>query len=263
MWQNSLEMERTEGKSLRMPFSFPDIDRFGEALFGALSGLKGSGSKGSGADLTDGRIQDEVKTVNLCQPSKCTEKKCEKSSPWSDTICAHCGSSKLKRMKDSRFGILSTTHLKNIATLRQYCLVAIEHVVDDEFSITCWTIQAKNPYFTSYINNQAKASSKQCNLLPHSFDFLMSAPKQVMKVVMTLPSDMTIKPIVGGIDRSEFTLSIPCSVLTDKECKALGVKKDEFVTVERANEVLSARPKTHGKRRGETSRRVGEEMDTD
>ena len=50
LWQQSLHMERTLGLQLRMPFSFPDIDRYGEALCGLLTGLKGSGTKGSGAD---------------------------------------------------------------------------------------------------------------------------------------------------------------------------------------------------------------------
>jgi hypothetical protein len=262
MWHKSLNMERTMGISLRLSFSFPDIDRFGEALFGVLSGLKGSGTKGSGADLTDGRIQDEVKTANLCQPSKCTEKSCKKSSPWSDTVCAHCGSSKIKKMSDSRFGISASAHLKDIATLRQYCFVAIEHVVDDKFSITAWTIQANDPYFTSYVNEQAKQSSKTCNLLPRSFDFLMSGAKQVLKVTMTLPTDIAIEPTVGEIDRSEIAEPIPYSVLNGAERKALGLEKGESIAVERAKQVLSARKKSHGKARGTTSRHVGDGVET-
>lgn len=262
MWQRSLHMERTFGRDLRMPFSFPDIDRFGEGLFGLMSGMKGSGTKGSGADLTDGKIQDEVKTVNLCQPSRCKTCSTEKNikrSPWSDLVCAHCGSSDIEKITDSRFGISASAHLKDVGTLRRYCLVAIEHEERDVFKITCWTIMSDDQYFKTYIEQQAKQSSKTCNMLPRSFDFRMSGAKQVLKFNMTLPSEVTVEPTIGALDTTEVVENMPGSVLKPFECKILGIKKSESVSLERAKLELSARKKSHGKKRGNTSRHVGEE----
>jgi len=239
-----------------MPFSFPDIDRFGEALFGLHFDLKGSGTKGSGADLVPARanFQDEVKTVNLCQPSRCN--KCDRRSPWSDVVCAHCGSTDLKKMSDSRFGISASAHQKDVSTIRQYDLIAIEHVDADTFRATAWVIDAKDPYFTTYVEEQAKQTSKTCNLLPRSFDFMMSGAKQVLQVDMTLPQDITKEPTVGEINRKEVVEDIPWSLLKPAEREALGLAKDQTVTVEHAKKVLVARKKAHGKARGETSRHV-------
>lgn len=262
MWQHSLHMERTFGLALRMPFSFPDIDRYGEALCALLSGLKGSGTKGSGADLTDGRIQDEVKTVCLCQPSRCT--RCDRRSPWSDTVCAHCGNADLERMTDSRFGINAAAHLKDKDTLRQYWCVALEHVGGEVFQTTVWTIQSSNSYFTAYVEQQAKQSSKTCNLLPRSYDFVLSGAKRVFQVQMTLPVDMTVPATASEPDRTEVPEVLSCAVLKQSERVALGLDPKDAVTcvaVERALEVLGPRKKAHGKARGTTSRGVGGDSD--
>lgn len=261
MWQHSLHMERMFA-GLRMPFSFPDIDRYGEALCASLSGLKGSGTKGSGADLTDGRIQDEVKTVCLCQPSRCAG--CDRRSPWSYTACAHCGSTELERMTDSRFGINAAAHLKDKDTLRQYWCVALEHVEGDVFQTTVWTIQSSNAYFAAYVDQQAKQSSKTCNLLPRSYDFVLSGAKRVFQVQMTLPTNIDVAATVGDVDRTEVSEELSCSVLKQSERVALGLSpKDTLscVTVERALEVLGPRKKAHGKARGTTSRGVGGDSD--
>jgi len=260
MWQNSLHMERTFGKDLRMPFSFPDIDRFGEGLFGLMSGMKGSGTKGSGADLTDGRIQDEVKTVNLCQPSRCktcSKQNSQKRSPWSDTVCAHCGSSDLNKIGDSRFGISASAHVKDEGTIRRYCLVAIEHEEGDLFSITCWTISSDDPYFLAYITEQNKHTSKTCNLLPRSFDFKMSGAKQVLKFNMTLPNDVMTEPTIGAFDTTEVVEDMLGCELYSAEREKLGIQENESVSIERAKRELTARKKSHGKPRGSTSRHVG------
>jgi len=255
MWQHSLHMERTFA-ALRMPFSFPDIDRYGEALCALLSGLKGSGTKGSGADLTDGTIQDEVKTACLCQPSRC--RTCTKRSPWSSSVCSHCGSTSLEAMNDSRFGISASAHVKDRDTLRQYWCVAIEHVGADVFRTTVWTIQSSNPYFSTYVAEQAKQTSKTCNLLPRSYDFILSNATRVACVDMTLPADVSQAPTVGPMDRTEVVDPMPCSSLYESEKKALGLTKtDTHVSVVRALEVLGPRKKSHGKPRGTTSRGVG------
>jgi hypothetical protein len=259
LWQRSLDMERTLGLQLRMPFSFPDIDRFGEALCGLLTGLKGSGTKGSGADLSDGRIQDEVKTVCLCQPSRCLA--CKKRSPWTHTVCSHCGSAELERMSDSRFGLNAAAHLKDKDTLRNYWCVALEHVSGDGFQITAWTLDASNPYFNAYIEEQAKQSSKTCNMLPRSYDFVMSGATRVFRVEMTLPSDLSVAPTVGEIDQTITAERLSCAVLRKSERVALGLAKTDettCVSVEDAVKVLSLRKKTHGKLRGTTTRGIGE-----
>lgn len=255
-WQLSLHMERTLGRELRMPFSFPDIDRFGEALFGVLYGLRGSGTKGSGADLVDAKstFQDEVKTVNLCQPSKCNE--CQRRSPWSDEVCAHCGSKDIERIGDSRFGINAAAHLKDAATLRHYLVCAIEHRDGDTFCVTGWRIRANDPYFVGYINEQSKQVSKTCNLLPRSFDFVMSGATQVVQFTLNLPTDPDAKPTVGEVDTTEVVDRIPWKVLKKNERELLGLSKDESVSVERAKQVLAPRKKAHGKSRGVTDRHV-------
>jgi hypothetical protein len=260
MWQHSLHMERTFGQQLRMPFSFPDEARFGEALCGLLTGLKGSGTKGSGADLSDGRIQDEVKTLCRCQPWKCAD--CKKRTPWAHTVCGHCGSKSLKRMGDTRFGISATAHIKDKDTLRQYWCVAIDWVRDDIYQTIVWRIDASNSYFNAYVNEQHEHGSDTCNLLPRSYDFVLSGAKRVLQVEFTLPSDISIPPTVGEIDQTETAEPLSCAVLYSAERELLGFgKKDETscISVEEALEKLSPRKKAHGKARGVTSRGVGDD----
>jgi hypothetical protein len=259
LWQQSLHMERTLGVQLRMPFSFPDIDRYGEALCGLLTGLKGSGTKGSGADLSDGRIQDEVKTVCLCQPWRCTV--CKKRTPWTHTVCGHCGTASLERMGDSRFGISASAHLKDRATLRNYWCVALDHVSGDVYRTTVWKIDATNAYFNTYVEQQHAHGSDTCNLLPRSYDFVLSGALRVLQVDMTLPTDASAAPTVGDLDQTETAELLSCAVLKQSERIALGFGKTDTTTcipVEEALRVLGPRKKSHGKERGTTSRGVGE-----
>lgn len=254
MWSESLKMEKTIGRIMRLSFGFPDVGRFGEALSAALTNYKGSGGKGSGADLTNGIKQKEVKTVCLCQPSVCS--KCQRCSPWSDVVCSHCGHCKLIRRTDSRFGISSTSHIKNKDTLEEYMCVLIEHTKNDDFRITVWKIESANEYFSDYIETQSKQSSKTCNLLPRSFDFLMSAPVRLFQVTLTLHSEGSDMPTIGSIDLEHYQEKIKWSVLNGAERKLLGIKKDEEVSIDKACKFLKARKKTHGKPRGETARHL-------
>ena len=259
LWQHSLHMERTVGATLRMPFSFPDIDRFGEALCGLLTGLKGSGTKGSGADLSDGMIQDEVKTVCLCQTWRCTA--CKKRTPWTHTACGHCGSTELERMDDSRFGISASAHVKDRATLRNYWCIVLDHVSGDVYKTIVWKIDASNPYFNAYIDEQlSKGKKDHCNLLPRSYDFVLSGATRVLQVEMTLPTDTSVAPTIGDLDQTETAERLSCAVLKQAERVALGLKKTDnttCITVEEALRVLGPRKKAHGKARGQTSRGIG------
>ena len=252
MWTNSIKMEKTIGRMTRLSFAFPDVGRFGEALCSAITGYKGCGSKGSGADLTDGIKQKEVKTVCLCQPSVCNS--CKRRSPWSDIVCSHCGDSKLVSLSDSRFGIGTTAHIKNKNTLDDYMCVAIEPTEADDFRITVWKIDATNEYFNKYIDTQDKHKSKTCNLLPHSFDFAMSAPVRVFQVTLTLPSDGDAHPTVGAINAEEYHEKVRWDILTGNERKLVCIEKGGEISVEDASKILTARKKSHGKPRGDTSR---------
>lgn len=251
IFKTSLMIER-KYKSSNISFAFTDISRFGEGLCSILSGFKGSGGKGSGFDLTNGTKANEVKTVCFCQPHKC--KKCGSSVPWTSNTCANCNSTELKTITDSRFGISAKAHVKYKDELETYWLVLIEHDSEDIFKITVWTLKSDNKYFTNYINQQNKFASTTCNLLPYSYDFYMSNPIQRLQIHIRLPESHMDDPSIVNMEYKDTEIEMPCSILTRPELSKLGLNASDTISISEANDILTCRPKTHGKKRGDTKR---------
>ena len=253
-FQRCLHMERTYGAKLNMSFAFTDISKFGEGLSAMLSGMQGTGGKGSGYDLTDGEsCGAEVKTVSWCQPHKC--KQCKSSVPWSFKACKRCGSTNLKNIKDSRFGISAPNHVKYAEYLKRYWLVLIDHDCDDTFKLKVWTIESNDAYFGNYIHMQSLQKSSTCNLLPYSFDFYLSSPTLQFEADILLPEDISVCPSVTIITSDPIKVEkMSVNILESKERKQLNVLPgQEYVEISKALS-LDSRTKNHGKKRGQTKR---------
>jgi len=245
-WAMELSTERAIGLATRFSMAFSDPGKFGEVLCALISGMHGSGTGGSGFDLSNGEDAAEVKTVCLCQPWKC---ECDRKSPWTSTRCVHCGSDKLSRVKDSRFGIKPSAHFKYKEKLKAYWLVEINHVSGDDYSVHVWTIDSSNEYFNLYLKTQSEHGSDNCNMLPRSYDFHMCGPRLVYKINFKL-GDVPAFEIIQ-CDKIE---DVPYCLLNSDEKKKVEVCQNIPYGV--ACSVLTIRRKNHGKERGETTRHL-------
>lgn len=248
-WYTELQMEREVGISTANSLAFQGIDVFGQTLGSMLSGMYGNGGKGSGFDLSDRKESAaEIKTVCLCQPWRCT--KCKKRSPWTSTSCVHCAHEVLEQMNDSRFGIKADAHIKYKDSLKNYYLIAIEHLENSDYGITAWRIDCDNPYFNLYVNKQHESGSTTCNCLPYSYDFYMSGPTRLLKAKMVLNENLKVET-----DLTEVKEKVPIKCLQKKELKKVSEHvSDNHICYDVAKDMLSIRNKTHGKSRGETTR---------
>jgi len=246
MWNSSILLEKEISKTTRIPLSFPNIDKFGETICSCITGYHGNGGNGSGYDLSNGEAGIEVKTVSWIQPHKCTS--CDRRTPYfcGDT-CVHCNNSKLKLVKDSRAVIKANTHLKYIDTLKTYMIVLLEY--DSKLNINIWRIESDNPYFDKYIRTQNEQESKDCNLLPRSYDFHMSGPTRVFQVSIEFPLDSP--PLIGEVNMQHVKECVPKNILKSDEAKLF---EQDIIPYEIACEKLSIRKKAHGRARGETKR---------
>lgn len=248
-WATELELERTIGLTTRFSMAFSDVGKFGEVLCALLTGMKGSGTGGSGHDLSDGTFAEEVKTVCLCQPWRCKNKECGRRTPWTSTACVHCGSIHLSRLDDSRFGIKPSAHFKYKDVLKAYRLVEINHVEKDSYSVHVWKIDSSNSYFNTYLTNQKEHGSDNCNLLPRSYDFYMCGPRLVYKILFSLGSHPSFE--TTACDTVE---DVPYSLLKKDEQEMFDVCEHIPYTI--ACSRLTIRKKNHGKPRGETKRHL-------
>ena len=247
----------------------------GEYLGSLVSGKKGTGSGGSGFDLSDGESADEVKLACLVQSSKC--KDCDAKVLFWYAECNYCGSSNLKRLNDSRWGIDATAGVKYKDELDKYILQVIK---PKEYDADCKTfiyeyyvVDSKDPYFSEYLVNQYNNGKKSnCNYLPYSYDFYLSNPVKLIELEFTVNENGNrYKVNYWNLEHSE-ACDIPLSVLRKSELIILleseGIYyKDnwnlaKFITaVEtqfRGNpkNYLTLRNKSHGKDRGITNRKL-------
>jgi hypothetical protein len=248
MWAEQLAMERTIGVKTRMSMSFGDISTFGEVLCAILSGMYGNGGSGSGHDLSNGTEASEVKTVCWCQPWGC--KGCPKKTPWTSTSCVHCGSTELKRVKDSRAGISASAHITHASVLKSYHIVLIDHVDGNNYQVSVWKISSENAYFDNYVRTQASDGASTCNMIPRSYDFHMSGPKLLCNIDINLDTNTQTWKITM-CDKVE---DVPVCILRPEEKRHF--PELTMVPYEVACEKLSLRKKSHGKPRGGTTRHL-------
>jgi hypothetical protein len=250
-WAKDLELERTIGLSTKNSMAFSGVASFGEVLCSLLTGMHGKGGGGSGHDLSNGVYAAEVKTVCWCQPwdcKVCSKPKNKKKSPWVSTNCAHCGSSELKRVKDSRAGISGNAHLKYIDVLKEYYIVLVDHVDNDEYYVKVWKIESCNTYFDNYVRNQAaNGSTDNCNMVPESYDFHMSGPRLIYEIKLWLGSEPRFETFEH--DKVE---DVPVSVLKSDE--KVQFPDCTVVRYDEACEKLVLRKKNLKKPRGDTTR---------
>jgi len=247
----------------------------GEYLGYLVSGKKGTGSAGSGFDLSDGVSADEVKLACLVQSSKC--KDCgTKVLFWYDE-CNHCGSTDLKRLRDSRWGIDAAAGVKYKDELDNYILQVIK---PKEYDATCRTfiyeyyvVDSKDPYFVEYLVNQYNDGKKSnCNYLPYSYDFYLSSPVKLIEVEFTVDENGNQYQVnYWNLENSEVC-DVPLSVLRKSELiTLLGAEGIDYknnwnltkikTVVEtefsgNPKDHLISRNKSHGKDRGITNRKL-------
>ena len=256
-WAKDLEMERIYGVPTANSMAFQGVDVFGQVLSSLLSGMYGNGGRGSGHDLSNRKdAAGETKTVCLCQPWKCREKKCKKRSPWTSPKCVHCGSDKRERMNHSRFGISAKSHTKYKDTIKMYYMVAIDYVRDDTvYNVRVWNINCEdNQYFQDYISAQyTDSKSSTVNCLPESYDFYMSGPMRLLTATFNLGEIPTILSV--DMTESRENMPVDCLNKTEKDIVVEDIDAG-YVSYEIVKQKLVRRNKTLGKTRGVTTRHL-------
>ena len=167
----------------------------GEYFASLLSGKPGTGSGGSGFDLSDGVSADESKFACLVQPKRCNT--CEKSGLKNNRIiffyesCPKCGGNEFSYINDTRWGIDAAAGVQYKSSLETYWLQVLEpkvyHSSCRTFLYKCFKVSAHNPKFAEYLQNQLSNGSKNnCNLCPYSFDFYRFSPIKITEIEIDL-----------------------------------------------------------------------------
>lgn len=198
----------------------------GEYLASLISGKLGTGSGGSGFDLSDGVTADESKFACLVQPkvcNKCVDIYCKENnvakSPKIDSKfriiffypnCPKCGGNDFKYVSDSRWGIDSKAGIQYKDKMDIYWLQTLEPSEYDSkcrtFIYKCFKISAKDENFSEYLLNQKENGSKDnCNLLPFSIDFYRFSPIKVVEVMIELKDgDSVVTDIFWNLSNIEI-----------------------------------------------------------
>ena len=161
----------------------------GEYLASLITGKKGTASAGLGFDLSDSVKADESKLAVLVRASVCNS--CREKVLFFKETCS-CGSTEFTYPSDSRWGIDSKAGIEYKEVLDKYILQVIKPLNNSfdckEFIYEAFLVDAKNKYFTEYLINQYKNSTKSnnCNLLPYSYDFYRAEPIKVVSLKITL-----------------------------------------------------------------------------
>lgn len=234
-----------------------DIGQAGEALACALFQTKGSGTNGGiSFDTASGH---EVKTVCKIQSKTC--KHCGCKNAFFTSNCHKCGKSNFKYVSDSRAGISPKSHFKYIRELKSYIIFDITPESYDydinKVNITGWIIDKNNKFFNSLLRIQKDTGSDTKNLLTTSVEFFLSSPSKFFEAKLDISSlnpnnsykissltyDTSLVPVV---ERRLFARSY--KDLFDK------VSEQGYNSVDNPLRIV-ARKGTHGKRRGDVSRK--------
>jgi hypothetical protein len=234
-----------------------DIGQAGESLACALFQTKGSGTNGGMSfDTASGH---EVKTVCKIQSKSC--KHCSCKNAFFTSVCHQCGGADFKYVDDSRAGISSKSHFRYKNELESYIIFDIvpENYSHDvkQINITGWIINKDNEFFNSMLRVQAESGSDSKNLLTTSVEFYLSAPSKFFEAKLDISSDTgnnTYKINSHCYDKA--FVPIVERRLFNRNYKDLFVKipKEGYNSVVNSLRVV-ARKGTHGKRRGNVSRK--------
>lgn len=214
IWQIQLNVEYNNPKK-NVRISFKDVGPFCEYLALMFEpDYQGGGSGGMGFDLYN-KINNKAIEVKGCctiQNAKCGDCNAKFNDLFLDH-CPDCGSHKLIRVNDSRFGI------KASETLRQYKEnifggFILGHVSMEEHIKLKHTIVIKIDWYKldfdsdeeiknirlEYFENQKTLGKKDTNnLLPNSFDFYKLAPLKIYEHVIEINYDdlNTVPRVIG------------------------------------------------------------------
>lgn len=228
-----------------------DSGALAERINFVLNDTSGTASNGGGAfDAING---SEVKSVFYAQPSKC--RNCGAKVHYYATKCK-CGSSDLKPIKDTRWGIDTEAHFKYLEKIPYYFFVIITPLNKDidelKFNIDIYKVDANDPIFNTILRKQRDSGAKpNKNLLPFSRDFYMSSPTQVLSVNVTVGENVSYD-YVSRVPTQLTTISTTLFTKAEREL----LDNAPVVDVDTAFQVLGQRKTSHGKARGETKRKI-------
>lgn len=192
-----------------------DLGGKGELFASLISGKSGTGSGGSGFDLSDKVLGDESKFTSWVQSkvcNSCVNLYCEENNiPKANRKnfeskfkiiffydkCPNCNNSEFTYKHDSRWGIDSKAGIEYKDKMENYWLQVLEpeEYKSDcrKFTYKCYKISAHNENFSEYLLNQRENGSKDnCNLLPYSYDFWRFSPVKVVEVSIDISTDKNI-----------------------------------------------------------------------
>ena len=196
----------------------------GEYLGSLVSDKLGTGSGGSGFDLSDGSLADEVKFACLIQPSRCNE--CGSKVLFFEKECRRCNSTDLKPLNDSRWSIDTDAGIKYHEEMDNYILQLLE---PKEYTSSCRTfiykyyiVDAHNKYFLNYLQNQYNGGSKKtANFIPYSFDFYMSEPIKLIEIEIEVGEEGNEYNTIFWDLENTTVEEMPTSILRKKELHTL------------------------------------------
>lgn len=249
---NSWHYKINLGQLYNTPFSINFTDNECELFTCIEHGLKGTGSASHGYDHDN---KDETKSLSLVQPKKC--KSCNSKVHFFKDKC-DCGSEIFDYINDSRWGIDCAAHFKY--DVQNYHLWILEPVIYDytcrEFSFKQFIIDSKNKIFNEILHIQlTKGAIHSKNFLPNSSDFYASNPVEVCRFRIKIDDVFGVMVSRENPEKIVYDQSV-----IKKMSKVLGSaflnNKDVYLYEELTPYInILDKKTTHGKNRGETSRR--------
>ena len=247
-WISKLKL----GREYNTPTSIGFSDEEYELLTCVDEEIKGTGSISHGYDHDN---KDETKGLSLVQPKKCS---CGKKLHFFIKEC-ECGSKNFDYINDSRWGIDCLANF-NYKIPKYHLWILYPETYNyncKKFFLKHYIIDSSNEHFIEILNTQIKlGKSKNKNFLPFSSDFYASNPKEKSSFTILLDELYGIVVERNNTDKVVYNKNI-----LDKMKKILTkdflIKKDIYLYDEIKKYInIKDKKTTHGKSRGETTRRV-------
>jgi hypothetical protein len=213
-WSFSWKKDIDKSISRNLALFGSDKGERGEYFASLISGKSGTGSGGSGFDISDGNKADESKFTSWVQPKVCNtcvinhikENNLKDDSKTRNSLatkykkifflekCPSCNESDFKYVRDSRWGIDAESSLKYKDDIENYWLQILEPVEYESscrrFLYKCFKVSSKNENFIEYLRIQKEDGSKNnCNLIPYSFDFYRFSPIKVIEILIDIENN--------------------------------------------------------------------------
>lgn len=236
----ALEWSSITKQTPNMKIGYP-----GQHLASLITGIEGARTGARGDDLRDGT---EVKSCSrVDQLDTCSS--CKNKVLRIESVCAHCGSEKIKRMDDSKwlFSVKSEQEVKllTIDIDRVFLTIAdYPNFSDNDFdtirfqAFEIWNKTERHKHFTTLMNNyyyklflehikkNPNKTPAPKNFWPYSYQFYLCNPVKVFSCIVekaneepTINIDFLVNP---EQDRQELNSEpMPISLLSQEEIKLL------------------------------------------